>query len=108
MSGINCIIAGITYMGVLNAPNTAVYTIMMAITCGTIMSAGYLCGGVLVANWFPKKKGIVMGYTTMGHNFARRASLSPGRDLNKPIGIRKKHWFIFTIHLLSFFQVERT
>ena len=56
MSGINCIIAGITYIGVLNAPNTTVYTIMMAITCGTIMSAGYLCGGVLVANWFPKKK----------------------------------------------------
>ena len=73
MSGINCIIAGITYMGVLNAPNTAVYTIMMAITCGTIMSAGYLCGGVLVANWFPKKKGIVMGYTTMGHNLATAA-----------------------------------
>ena len=73
MSGINCIIAGITYMGVLNAPNTVVYTIMMAITCGTIMSAGYLCGGVLVANWFPKKKGIVMGYTTMGHNLATAA-----------------------------------
>ena len=70
MSGINCIIAGLTYIGVLNAPNTIVYTIMMAITCGTIMSAGYLCGGVLVANWFPKKKGIVMGYTTMGHNLA--------------------------------------
>ena len=46
---------------------------MMAITCGTIMSAGYLCGGVLVANWFPKKKGIVMGYTTMGHNLATAA-----------------------------------
>ena len=70
MSGINCIIAGITYIGVLNAPNPVVYTIMMAVTCGTIMSAGYLCGGVLVANWFPKKKGIVMGYTTMGHNLA--------------------------------------
>ena len=42
MSGINCIIAGITYIGVLNAPNPVVYTIMMAVTCGTIMSAGYL------------------------------------------------------------------
>ena len=29
MSGINCIIAGITYIGVLNAPNPVVYTIMM-------------------------------------------------------------------------------
>lgn len=73
MSGINCIIAGFTYIGVLNAPNLVFYTIMMAITCGTIMSAGYLCGGVLVANWFPKKKGIVMGYTTMGHNLATAA-----------------------------------
>ena len=34
------------------------------------MSAGYVAGGALVAAWFPKKKGVVMGYTTMGHNFA--------------------------------------
>ncbi len=37
MSGINCIIAGITYIGVLNATSPLMYTIMMAITCGTIM-----------------------------------------------------------------------
>lgn len=72
-SGINCIIAGFTYIGVFNAPNLVFYTIMMALTCGMIMSAGYLCGGVIVANWFPKKKGIVMGYTTMGHNLATAA-----------------------------------
>ena len=34
------------------------------------MSGGYIAGGTLVAKWFPKKKGIVMGYTTMGHNLA--------------------------------------
>lgn len=89
MSGINCIIAGITYMGVLNAPNTAVYTIMMAITCGTIMSAGYLCGGVLVANWFPKKKGIVMGYTTMGHNLATAAFVPLIVFLVAKLGVHK-------------------
>ncbi len=89
MSGINCIIAGITYMGVLNAPNTVVYTIMMAITCGTIMSAGYLCGGVLVANWFPKKKGIVMGYTTMGHNLATAAFVPLIVFLVAKLGVHK-------------------
>ena len=89
MSGINCIIAGITYMGVLNAPNTVVYTIMMAITCGTIMSAGYLCGGVLVANWFPKKKGIVMGYTTMGHNLATAAFVPLIVFLVSKLGVHK-------------------
>ena len=34
------------------------------------MSAGYISGGAFVAQWFPKKKGIVMGYTTMGHNMS--------------------------------------
>lgn len=42
----------------------------MCFVYGGIMSAGYVAGGTLVASWFPKKKGAVMGYTTMGHNFA--------------------------------------
>lgn len=73
VSGVNCIIAGVAFIGLLNAPNVVFYTIMMTIVVGTIMSAGYLCGGVLVANWFPKKKGVVMGITTMGHNLATAA-----------------------------------
>lgn len=46
------------------------YCVAMCFVYGGIMSAGYVAGGTLVANWFPKKKGIVMGYTTMGHNLA--------------------------------------
>lgn len=69
-SGICCIVAGITYFIVGNAPNLTVYTIFMSIVVGCIMSAGYIAGGSLVSHWFPKKKGIVMGYTTMGHNLA--------------------------------------
>ena len=38
----------------------------MCFVYGGIMSAGYVAGGTLVASWFPKKKGVVMGYTTMG------------------------------------------
>ncbi|MBB5264568.1 MFS family permease [Catenibacillus scindens] len=48
----------------------AMYTICMCIVVGCVMSAGYISGGDLVTQWFPKKKGIVMGYTTMGHNLA--------------------------------------
>lgn len=29
-----------------------------------------LCMGILVSNWFPTKKGLVMGWTTMGFNLA--------------------------------------
>ena len=46
------------------------YTVAMCFVYGGIMSAGYVAGGTLVATWFPKKKGVVMGYTTMGHNLA--------------------------------------
>ena len=69
-SGICCIISGIAYILACNAPSIAVYTIAMCFVYGSIMSAGYVAGGTLVATWFPKKKGVVMGYTTMGHNFA--------------------------------------
>lgn len=69
-SGIFTIVAGIAYYFVGNASSLLMYTIAMCFVVGGIMSAGYISGGTLVAQWFPKKKGVVMGYTTMGHNLA--------------------------------------
>ncbi len=69
-SGVCCIISGITYIIACNAPSLVIYTVAMCFVFGSIMSAGYVAGGTLVATWFPKKKGVVMGYTTMGHNLA--------------------------------------
>ena len=70
LSGILCILAGIGYYGVGNATSVGMYLVCMCVVTGSIMSAGYICGGAIVAQWFPKKKGVVMGYTTMGHNLA--------------------------------------
>lgn len=69
-STICLIISGVTYIGCGNATSVMFYTVCMTLCATGMMSAGYVAGGTLVANWFPKKKGIVMGYTTMGHNFA--------------------------------------
>ena len=69
-SGIFTIISGLAYIVCGNATSLAVYFVAMTICATGMMSAGYVAGGTLVANWFPKKKGIVMGYTTMGHNLA--------------------------------------
>lgn len=69
-SGICIIISGIGYIVLGNSTNILMYTVAMCFVAGGIMSAGYIGGGGLVAQWFPKKKGIVMGYTTMGHNLA--------------------------------------
>lgn len=69
-SALFMIIGGLAYIGCGNATNVMVYLICMIVAATSMMSAGYVAGGTLVANWFPKKKGIVMGYTTMGHNLA--------------------------------------
>lgn len=69
-SAIFTILAGITYIICGNATTLPVYVIAMTLCATGMMSAGYIAGGTLVAAWFPKRKGIVMGYTTMGHNFA--------------------------------------
>ncbi len=69
-SGIGAILAGVGYILMGNSPNLTIYTFMYALTIGSIMSAGFISGGTLVARWFPKRKGIVMGYTTMGLNLA--------------------------------------
>lgn len=69
-AGITTIIAAVAYWCAGNAVSIAMYLISMCFVVGGIMTAGYIAGGTLVATWFPKKKGIVMGYTTMGHNLS--------------------------------------
>jgi len=69
-SGICMIVAGAAYIGIGLSNSITMYTVCLCFVTGSVMSAGYIAGGTLVAEWFPKKKGIVMGYTTMGHNLA--------------------------------------
>lgn len=69
-AGITTIMAAIAYWAAGNASSVAMYLIAMCFVVGGIMTAGYIAGGTLVAQWFPKKKGVIMGYTTMGHNLA--------------------------------------
>ena len=69
-SGASMIVSGIAYIGLGYSNSLVMYAICLCIVTGASMSAGYIAGGTLVAKWFPKKKGIVMGYTTMGHNLA--------------------------------------
>lgn len=83
-SGICCIISGIAYILACNAPSIVIYTVCMCFVYGGIMSAGYVAGGTLVASWFPKKKGVVMGYTTMGHNFASGFLCAAGSHSDRP------------------------
>lgn len=69
-SAICMILSGLAYIGIGMVNTLVGYAICLCIVTGSLMSGGYISGGTLIAKWFPKKKGIVMGYTTMGHNLA--------------------------------------
>ena len=70
MSG-GCLIgAGLSYVFLGHTSTLVTYCIALTLVTCFINSAAYIAGNTLIAQWFPKKKGAVMGYTTMGHNFA--------------------------------------
>lgn len=70
LGGLSMILGGFCYMMLANCTSVAMYVAFYSGVVGFVMGGSYLCGGALVTRWFPKRKGIVMGYTTMGHNLA--------------------------------------
>lgn len=68
MSGICLIAAGASYIFWGSSKTLVSYTIGLTLVTAFINGAAYIAGGALVAQWFPKKKGLVNGFTTMGHN----------------------------------------
>lgn len=67
-SGIFLILAGLSYLYWGGTETLLTYTIGLTLVTCFINGAAYIAGGSLVAQWFPKKKGLVNGFTTMGHN----------------------------------------
>ena len=67
-SGICLIGAGLSYIFYGHATTLVQYGIGLVLVVSFINGAAYIAGGSLVAQWFPKKKGLVNGLTTMGHN----------------------------------------
>lgn len=67
-SGICLIGAGASYIFWGNSESLLQYGIGLTLVTSFINGAAYIAGGSLVTQWFPKKKGLVNGFTTMGHN----------------------------------------
>ena len=61
-------LAGASYIYYGHATTTTSYFIGLTLVTIFINGAAYIGGGNLVTQWFPKKKGLANGYTTMGHN----------------------------------------
>lgn len=67
-SGICMIGAGASYIFWGQTETLFAYGVGLTLVTSFINGAAYIAGGALVAQWFPKKKGLVNGFTTMGHN----------------------------------------
>ncbi|QIB67947.1 OFA family MFS transporter [Aminipila butyrica] len=67
-SGICLIGAGLSYMFYGHAQSLLQYGIGLALVVSFINGAAYIAGGSLVVQWFPRKKGLANGLTTMGHH----------------------------------------
>lgn len=50
--------------------NIAMYAVMLVLVVTFINAFATTCGFAICANWFPPKKGIVMGFVTIGMNLA--------------------------------------
>lgn len=70
IGALNMIIASIGFYFMQNPTSLNMYTICYFFAAGGAFSGAYVAGGALVSKWFPKTKGVVMGYTTMGLNIA--------------------------------------
>lgn len=68
LSGVCLIGAGLSYIFLGHTSTLATYCIALTLVTCFINSAAYIAGNTLIAQWFPKKKGLANGFTTMGHN----------------------------------------
>lgn len=67
-SGICLIGAGASYIFWGTTETLVTYTIGLTLVTIFINGAGYIAGSAFISQWFPKKKGLVNGLVTMGHN----------------------------------------
>ena len=59
-------LAGLSYIYYGHADSIMSYFVGLTLVTICINGAAYIGGGNLVTQWFPKKKGLANGYTTMG------------------------------------------
>lgn len=67
-SGILTIITGLTFLLLGYSSNLVLYAVCLCVANIGINGAGWISCAKLTSSWFPRKKGIVMGWTTIGNN----------------------------------------
>lgn len=83
------LIGGASYIWYGFAPSLAHYVISLCLvaTCANVYA--WIGGGAYLANWFPKKKGLALGWATMGNNLGSGLFVPVLAFLSAKIGIQQ-------------------
>ena len=87
MSGISLIIAGILYIIFGFASTPVLYLIVLTALCFVANAFGLISTATLMGNWFPRKKGIALGWATMGAPLATATVVALLSTLYGAIGL---------------------
>lgn len=71
------VMAGIAYILLGRATNIVVYAVCLAVVVICSNGRCWISYAKLTSNWFPRKKGIVMGWTTIGNNASSMLMIPP-------------------------------
>ncbi|MEI3339392.1 MAG: MFS transporter [Eubacterium sp.] len=66
MSAVSLIITGVLYALLGAVPSVALYIVDLCLICFFASGFGTAACPAFIANWFPRKKGIALGWSTMG------------------------------------------
>lgn len=67
---LSMVLGGLTMIWYGQSTSLISYTISLTLMITFVNAFAVICGFSIIANWFPRKKGIVLGFTTMGMNLA--------------------------------------
>lgn len=110
VAGVTMIVTGICF-GILGlAPSIPVYFVAMCLVCFFASGFGLSAQPVFMAHWFPKKKGIALGWSTMGAPFSSAFFVSGFSILFGKMGLTKSFLLIGVIvvilGIISFFWAK--
>ena len=107
IAGVTMIVTGICFAILGFAPNVPVYFVAMCLVCFFAAGFGLSAQPVFMAHWFPKKKGIALGWSTMGAPFSSAFFVSGFSVLFGMAGLQKSFLVIGIIVvimvIISFF-----
>lgn len=87
------------------ANTTAKFFILFSLVCFFDTSFAYIGGPAMLANWFPRRKSLALGWATMGQTFSTATYVPFVAFCFAAFGVRRGFWGIPVLMLVMFIAV---